>query len=108
MAFSPSVVFSGIKGHVVALDRATGAELWRTKLKGADFVNLATDGVYLIAGTSGEVFCLDPATGSVLWRNPMKGLGFGVVSLLAGSDKGNSTVAAESHRRAQARQAAAQ
>jgi outer membrane protein assembly factor BamB len=108
MAFSPSVIFTGIKGHVVALDRTTGSELWRTKLKGADFVNLTSDGVHIIAGTGGEVFCLDPATGSLLWRNPMKGLGFGVVSLLAGSDKGNSTAAAESHRRAQARQAAAQ
>ena len=108
MALSPSVVFTGIRGHVVALDRTTGAELWRTKLKGTDFVNLASDGAFIIAGTSGEVFCLDPATGSLLWRNPMKGLGFGVVSLLAGNDKGNSAAVAESHRRAQARQAAAQ
>ena len=28
------VLFVGIKGHVVALDRATGGELWRTKLEG--------------------------------------------------------------------------
>jgi len=107
MALPPSAVFTGIKGHVAALDRATGAELWRTRLKGADFVNLASDGANIIAGTSGEVFCLDPATGSVLWRNPMKGLGFGIVSLLAGDAPGNSTATAESQRRAQARQAAA-
>ena len=107
MAFSPSVVFTEIKGHVLALDRTTGAELWRTKLQGSEFVNLASDGTYIIAATSGEVFCLDPGTGSLLWQNPMKGLGFGVVSLLAGSDKGNSTAAAESQRRAHARQASA-
>ena len=106
MAFPSAMILTGIKGHVVALDRTTGSELWRTKLKGADFVNLVSDGSFIFAGTYGEVFCLDPATGSVLWRNPMKGLGFGVVSLLAGSDKGTSAAAAESHRRAQARHAA--
>ena len=101
------MVLTGIKGHVIALDRSTGSELWRTKLKGADFVNLVTDGTFIFAGTSGEVFCLDPASGSLLWRNPMKGLGFGLVSLLAGAENANSAALAESRRRAHARQAAA-
>jgi outer membrane protein assembly factor BamB len=107
MAGQASIVHTGIKGHVIALDRATGSERWRTKLRGADFVNLASDGTFIFAGTSGEVFCLDPDTGALLWHNPMKGLGFGLVSLLAGSDGGNSTALAESRRRAHARQAAA-
>jgi outer membrane protein assembly factor BamB len=66
MPLTPSLVLTGIKGHVIALDRTTGSELWRTKLKGTDFVNLVSDGNYILAGTSGEVFCLDSATGSVL------------------------------------------
>ena len=107
MAVPTSMVLTGIKGQVIALDRTTGSELWRTKLKGADFVNLVTDGTFIFAGTSGEVFCLDPATGSLLWRNPMKGLGFGLVSLLAGAENANGAALAESRRQAHARQAAA-
>jgi hypothetical protein len=107
LALPPSFVLAGIKGHVIALDRATGKEVWRTRLKGTDFVNLATDGTFIFAGNGGEVFCLDPGTGAVLWRNSMKGLGFGLVSLLAGTDSGNSAALAESRRQAHARQAAA-
>lgn len=107
MALPSSLVLTGIKGHVIALDRTTGSELWRTKLKGDNFVNLASDGVYIFAGTAGEVFCLDPETGALLWRNPLKGLGLGLVSLLAGASAGNTTALAESQRRARAAQAAA-
>jgi outer membrane protein assembly factor BamB len=105
---SKSVILTGIKGHVLALDKATGREVWRTKLKAADFVNLATDGSRVFAATSGEVFCLDGATGTVLWNNPMKGLGLGLVSLLTGNESGGNEVAAgEESRRQRARQAAA-
>ena len=38
------MVFIGIKGTVLALDRATGQEVWRSKLKGASFVNVILDG----------------------------------------------------------------
>ena len=102
-----SLIFTGIRGHVIALDRSTGSEVWRTKLTRTDFVNLVSDGTYIFAATSGEVYCLDPGTGSILWSNPMRRLGFGLVSLLAGSDSGNSAALAESNRRARARQAAA-
>ena len=78
----------GIKGHVLALDRATGAELWRTKLEGVrmrahDFVHLHRDADALYASYNGEVFCLDPATGTVRWKNDLRGLGTGVTSLLS-------------------------
>jgi len=74
-----SFLFAGINGNVVALDRATGEEVWRTALKG-DFVNLALDGGELFAAARGEVYCLDPATGHVRWHNPLKGLGFGMAT----------------------------
>jgi outer membrane protein assembly factor BamB len=77
----PSLLYVGIKNSVVALDIATGAELWRTKLKGQDFVTVLYDGVSLIASNAGEVFALDPKTGAMLWQNNMKGLGLGIVSL---------------------------
>jgi hypothetical protein len=75
-------VFIGIKGTVLALDRATGEEVWRAPLKGSSFVNLTLDGGNILAATHGEVFCLDPATGEVLWNNPLRGLGYGLVSFV--------------------------
>jgi hypothetical protein len=80
-----SVMYLGIRGTVVALDRRTGAELWRTPLKGGDFVNLAIDGDSLFATARGEIYCLDPITGRVRWNNPLKGLGWGLVTI-AGTD----------------------
>ncbi len=74
------LVYIGIKNCVLAVDEVTGAELWRTKLKGSDFVSLHRTADRLLAGNQGEVFCLDPATGTVLWHNTLKGLGMGIVN----------------------------
>ena len=38
------IVFVGVKGKAIALDRASGQEVWRTELKGGAFVNLVLDG----------------------------------------------------------------
>lgn len=40
---SPLLVI-GIGGHAVSLDRETGAEVWRTKLKGSDLVTVQVSG----------------------------------------------------------------
>ena len=82
------VLFVGIKGHVVALDRTTGGELGRTKLEGVRmkataFVYLHQDQDQLYAAYNGEIFCLDPRTGTLRWHNQMRGLGTGLVSVLA-------------------------
>jgi outer membrane protein assembly factor BamB len=97
------MVFIGIAGHAVALDRATGQEVWRTKLVGSDFVTLVLDGADLFAGTRGRLFCLDPASGMIRWRNELKGLGWDLVSV-AGD---GAATAAESERRRRAAAAAA-
>jgi outer membrane protein assembly factor BamB len=55
-----SAIFLGIKGAVVALDRETGRQLWKTALRGKDFVNVMLDKDRVIAATKGEIFCLDP------------------------------------------------
>ena len=101
------LLFAGLRGHVVALDKATGSERWRTKLKGAEFVHLVSDDRLLYASTRGNVFALDPATGSVLWQNPMKGLGYGLASLVAGTGAQSAAVLEAARQRARARQAAA-
>jgi len=77
-------LFVGIKNHVVALDSRDGSELWRSKLKGADFTTVSWDGAELYAANSGEVYRLDPESGAILWHNEMKGMGLGVVSLARG------------------------
>ena len=77
------LLYVGIKGSVVAVDRATGLERWRAKLKGMTFVSLHRDDRHLYAATGGELFCLDPASGAVVWHNKLKGLGFGLVTMLS-------------------------
>jgi outer membrane protein assembly factor BamB len=74
-------VIIGIKGTVLALDAATGQELWRTPLKGWDFTTLVREGDRIFAAAAGEVCCLDVETGAVLWKNTLKGMGFGIVSI---------------------------
>jgi outer membrane protein assembly factor BamB len=75
------IIFLGVKGSVVALNRATGRQLWATSLVGADSVNVALDGDNLYATTRGEIFCLDPKTGDARWHNPLKGFGYGLVTI---------------------------
>src|SRR5690242_7243495 len=84
-ASSTSMMYLGIRGTVVALDRRTGAEVWRTLLKGGDFVNVTLDGDLLFATARGEIFCLDAMTGRIRWNNPLKGLGLGLITI-AGTD----------------------
>ncbi len=73
-------LFIGLGGHAVAIDRSTGTELWRTKLKPAAFCTVHFDGRNLFAGASGQLYCLDPATGEVRWHNKLPRLGMGIVA----------------------------
>jgi outer membrane protein assembly factor BamB len=105
-----TMVFIGMKGTVLGLDRSTGREVWRTPLKGSEFVNLVLDAGVLYATARGEVFCLDPETGGVCWRNPLRGLGWGLVSVATPGESSMVPVAQiqaeEAARRRAANQAA--
>lgn len=82
-----STIIIGVGGHVVALDAATGAERWRTKLKAtAQHVTLWDTGDRVFAGAHGELYCLSTATGEILWHNRLKGLGMGLIAFGATSD----------------------
>ena len=98
MARIDSIIHVGIKGTVIALDRATGAIVWQTPLKGGDFVNVVLDGDDLFATTKGEVFCLEPTDGRIRWQNPLKGFGLGLATIASGA---SSTPAMAQHRRNQ-------
>jgi outer membrane protein assembly factor BamB len=97
-------VYIGIRGTVLALDPATGTELWRVVVKGAQFVNVALVDDRLYASAGGEMFALDPATGQILWNNKLKGLGMGIMTI-AGSSQ-SPQVAELRQRQAQAAAAA--
>lgn len=92
MARGTEPLYIGVGGHVVAIDRATGAEIWKTKLKGT-FVTLAVDKNAVYAGANGELYCLDPSTGAVRWHNKLKGLGMNVIAF-GGSSQASVIMAA--------------
>ena len=95
------LVFIGIKGSIVALNRATGEQVWATRLKGSDFVNVVLQDGAVLATTSGEVFCLHPLTGILMWHNPLKGFGTGLATIAPDQALGGSDITpmAEKHRR---------
>ena len=95
------LVFIGIKGSVVALNRTTGEQVWATHLKGSDFVNVLVQDDMVFASCCGEIFRLDPHTGEKWWHNPLKGFGRGLATMAtAGSlGSGNAPVLAEKRRR---------
>lgn len=109
-----SLVYVGIRSQVLAFDRKTGTEVWRTPLparyKGsATLVNVFCDGEGLFASCAGEIFAINPRTGEILWHDPLKGLGTGMAifaSELGGTSQASAVTAAEAAQQA-ARTAAA-
>lgn len=95
------LVFIGIKGSVVALNRAKGEQVWATHLKSSDFVNVVLQDNAVLATCCGEVFCLAPLTGDALWHNPLKGFGTGLATIATAgvAPTGVATVVAEQRRR---------
>ena len=98
------LIYIGIAGTVVALDRGTGVEVWRSELKG-DFVNVAVQDGDLYATAKGELFCLDPATGKIRWQNPLKGLGRGLITIATPGSQ-QAVIMREKKQRDEAAQAA--
>jgi outer membrane protein assembly factor BamB len=96
-----SVIYIGIRGSVLALNRVTGEEVWRTSLKGGDFVNVALLEGDLLAATKGELYCLDPASGAVRWNNKLTGMGWGLISIASASGQ-QAVLMREKERRDQA------
>ena len=69
------LVFVGLNGYALALNRDTGEIVWSNDQLQSGHVSLLLDGDRLIVSTGGYLFCLDPLTGKVLWNNPLKGYG---------------------------------
>ncbi|HMD97913.1 MAG TPA: PQQ-binding-like beta-propeller repeat protein [Terriglobia bacterium] len=84
------LVFIGINGRVLALDKSTGKEVWRTDLPGLDFVNVVVEDGNVFASSRGEILCLRPEDGGIRWHNKLERLGCGFVTIAGG---GQNTVA---------------
>lgn len=103
------LLFIGIAGSVVALNKTTGRQAWATRLKGYGFVNVAVQDDRVVATVYGEVFCLEPATGRILWHNPLKGFGRGLAGIagIGSPCNGNPAGIVEQQRRDEEASAAA-
>lgn len=86
----------GIANHILAIDKSTGKEIWRTKLPEVMLSNIPLDpfaeaalpkiSLHVVedkiyAGYYGRLYCLEARTGKILWKNNLKGLGNGFVTL---------------------------
>src|SRR5260370_16331456 len=93
------LVFIGIRGSVIALNRATGEQVWATHLKRYDFVNVMVEDGRILASCSGEVFCLDPLTGNAIWHNPLKGFGTGLATVATEQSPQGNLIALQAEQR---------
>ena len=77
------LIFIGTYGHVRALDKRTGAEVWTTSLPstGYDLVTLLVENDIIYAGSRGHLFALTPGDGKVLWDSDLPSLGYGMMML---------------------------
>ena len=79
MPLGNDTIYIGVGGHVVAIERSTGAEQWRCRLCSSTIVTLVVEGDSIYAGAKGELFCVDRSTGVIRWRNRLRRLGMSVV-----------------------------
>ena len=87
------VLYVGVKARVLALDRHTGREIWKTTLPASGivvdtFVNLLFDGGNIFAHAAGRLYCLDAETGRILWKNDLDGCGYGLATLATTNSSG--------------------
>jgi outer membrane protein assembly factor BamB len=72
MKSSEDLVFVGLNGRVVALDRDCGEILWQWQAtKSGGYITLLPDRDRLVVSAGGYLYCLDLATGQERWHNPL-------------------------------------
>jgi outer membrane protein assembly factor BamB len=87
------LVFVGLNGYALALDRETGEIVWSNNQMKSGYVTLLLDGDRLIVSTNGYIYGLDPLTGEILWNNPLSGYGMGApTSLVSVRGQGGQTL----------------
>ena len=84
------LIFIGLNGYALALDRNTGDFVWSNDQMKSGVVTLLLDGDRLIVSSNGYIYCLNPLTGRILWNNPLRGYGAGAPTSLV-SVRGQSS-----------------
>jgi outer membrane protein assembly factor BamB len=74
----PNLIFTGMGGRVVAINRLNGEVIWQTKLCGSGFVTVIADDTTVFAQTGGKLFALNLLSGDILWENGLSGCGYGL------------------------------
>lgn len=69
-------LFLGISNHVVCLDKKTGEQVWKTKLKSSSITNVYYENGSIFAYSGGHLFSLNATDGAINWENPLKGFGY--------------------------------
>jgi outer membrane protein assembly factor BamB len=90
------LLFVGLNGYALALDRRTGDLVWKNSEMQSGYVTLLLDGDRLIVSTNGYIYALDPLTGKTIWHNPLKGFGMGAPTALV-SVRGQGTPTLAQH-----------
>jgi hypothetical protein len=101
------VLYVGIKAQVLAIERRTGKEVWRTALpRGSfsldDFVQVFFDSGSIFAQTGGRLFCLDAETGRIQWQNNLDACGHGIATLASASSSTDNLALVHRRRQIQA------
>jgi len=84
------LIFVGLNGYALALNRDTGEIVWSNDQMKSGYVTLLLDFDRLIVSTNGYMYCLDPLTGNILWHNRLAGYGVGAPTSLV-SVRGQSS-----------------
>jgi outer membrane protein assembly factor BamB len=100
------LIFIGLNGYVLALDRESGDLIWSNSEMHSGYVTLLLDGDRLIASTNGYIYCLDPLTGKIWWHNPLRGFGVGAPTAMVSVRGQTSQVLTEQVAATQAQAAA--
>src|SRR5262249_22446764 len=98
---SSDLVFVGLNGRVVALNRETGDEVWQwvpATSGHRGFVALTVDSDRLIASDNGYIYCLDARTGQEVWHNPLTGYGTGIAVVVTGRSSSGQVEAGAAQR----------
>jgi outer membrane protein assembly factor BamB len=89
------LVFVGLNGRVIALQRDTGDLVWKWSptTTAAGFVAFAVDGDRLFVSDNGYIYCLDAVTGEEQWHNPLTGFGTGIAVVATATAGGGQPAA---------------
>ncbi len=102
------MVFVGLNGYILALQRDTGDILWQWETQTwKGYVTLLVDRDRIVASVNGYMYCLDALTGEQLWHNPLSGYGTGVASVATSGQSALGALQAQASQAVEASGAAA-